>query len=147
MRRSQTRLARAGPQNEYAAHATGPPKSEEAPEVLSASDAVARSTRAAKNSSYPTTLTQPVSATISTAALTAGAGDERHRTARRHADWWLHVSRRYRRGLADLAGVAASMAEIGLLQPVVIRPDGKLIASVGDALFRDTLAQTYQFIE
>jgi hypothetical protein len=39
------------------------------------------------------------------------------------------------------------MAEIGLLQPVVIRPDGKLIASVGDALFRDTLAQTYQFIE
>jgi hypothetical protein len=59
----------------------------------------------------------------------------------------VHVGKHYRRGLGDLAGLAASIAEIGLLQPVVIRPDGKLIAPVGDALFRDALAQTYRFIE
>jgi ParB family transcriptional regulator, chromosome partitioning protein len=30
--------------------------------------------------------------------------------------------------MGDLAGLAASLAELGLLHPVVIRPDGTLIA-------------------
>ena len=38
------------------------------------------------------------------------------------------VSGRHRRDMGDLAGLAASMAEVGLLHPVVVRPDGALIA-------------------
>jgi N6-adenosine-specific RNA methylase IME4 len=38
------------------------------------------------------------------------------------------VGKRHRRDLGDIAGLAASMAEPGLLQPIVIRPDGTLIA-------------------
>jgi ParB/RepB/Spo0J family partition protein len=38
------------------------------------------------------------------------------------------VGDRHRRDLGDVAGLAASMAELGLLQPIVVRPDGLLIA-------------------
>src|SRR5262249_42460239 len=38
------------------------------------------------------------------------------------------VGERHRRDLGDIAGLAASIAEVGLLQPIVIRPDGMLIA-------------------
>jgi N6-adenosine-specific RNA methylase IME4 len=38
------------------------------------------------------------------------------------------VGKRHRRDLGDLDGLAASMAELGLLQPIVVRPDGRLIA-------------------
>jgi N6-adenosine-specific RNA methylase IME4/ParB-like chromosome segregation protein Spo0J len=38
------------------------------------------------------------------------------------------VGTRHRKDLGDVAGLAASMGELGLLQPVVVRPDGLLIA-------------------
>lgn len=38
------------------------------------------------------------------------------------------VGERHRRDLGDLDGLARSMAELGLLQPIVIRPEGMLIA-------------------
>lgn len=38
----------------------------------------------------------------------------------------IRADPRHRKG--DLDGLAASMAELGLLQPVVVRPDGTLIA-------------------
>jgi ParB/RepB/Spo0J family partition protein len=38
------------------------------------------------------------------------------------------VADRHRRDMGDIAGLAASMGELGLLQPVVVRPDGTLIA-------------------
>src|SRR5262249_36494954 len=38
------------------------------------------------------------------------------------------VSGRHRRDMGDIAGLAASMAELALLHPVVVRPDGALIA-------------------
>jgi N6-adenosine-specific RNA methylase IME4/ParB-like chromosome segregation protein Spo0J len=40
----------------------------------------------------------------------------------------IKVGERHRRDMGDIAGLAASMAELGLLQPIVVRPDGKLIA-------------------
>jgi N6-adenosine-specific RNA methylase IME4 len=40
----------------------------------------------------------------------------------------IKVGKRHRRDMGDIAGLAASMGELGLLQPVVVRPDGKLIA-------------------
>jgi ParB/RepB/Spo0J family partition protein len=40
----------------------------------------------------------------------------------------IRVGHRHRREMGDVAGLAASMAEFGLLHPVVIRPDGSLIA-------------------
>jgi ParB/RepB/Spo0J family partition protein len=40
----------------------------------------------------------------------------------------IRVGARHRKDMGDLDGLAASMAELGLLQPVVVRPDGKLIA-------------------
>src|SRR5215467_8213213 len=40
----------------------------------------------------------------------------------------LAIGERHRRDMGDLAGLAVSMAELGLLHPVVIRPDGTLIA-------------------
>ncbi|SRR6266851_5612839 len=36
----------------------------------------------------------------------------------------IRVGRRHRRDLGDIDGLAASIADIGLLQPVVIMPDG-----------------------
>ena len=40
----------------------------------------------------------------------------------------IRIGERHRRDMGDIAGVAASMPELGLLQPVVVRPDGTLIA-------------------
>jgi ParB family chromosome partitioning protein len=40
----------------------------------------------------------------------------------------IRVGERHRRDLGDLAGLAQSIASIGLLHPVVITPDGRLIA-------------------
>jgi N6-adenosine-specific RNA methylase IME4 len=40
----------------------------------------------------------------------------------------IKVGKRHRRDLGDIESLAASMGELGLLQPVVVRPDGKLIA-------------------
>ena len=38
------------------------------------------------------------------------------------------IGERHRRDLGDIDGLAASMGELGLLQPIVVRPDGILIA-------------------
>jgi N6-adenosine-specific RNA methylase IME4 len=38
------------------------------------------------------------------------------------------VGERHRRELGDIDGLARGMAELGLLHPIVVRPDGKLIA-------------------
>jgi ParB/RepB/Spo0J family partition protein len=40
----------------------------------------------------------------------------------------IKVGERHRRDMGDVAGLATSMGEIGLLQPIVVRPDGRLIA-------------------
>jgi ParB/RepB/Spo0J family partition protein len=40
----------------------------------------------------------------------------------------IRVGARHRKDMGDLEGLAASMAELELLQPVVVRPDGTLIA-------------------
>ena len=40
----------------------------------------------------------------------------------------IRVGPRHRRDHGDLAGLAASIAEVGLLHPVVVRDDGTLIA-------------------
>ncbi len=40
----------------------------------------------------------------------------------------IKVGRRHRKDLGDIAGLAASMDEIGLLHPPVVTPDRKLIA-------------------
>jgi ParB family chromosome partitioning protein len=40
----------------------------------------------------------------------------------------IRVGKRHRRDLGDIDGLAASMRDLGLLHPVVVRPDGKLIA-------------------
>jgi ParB/Sulfiredoxin domain len=44
------------------------------------------------------------------------------------ADIDIKVGDRHRHDLGDISGLAASIAEIGLPHPVVIRPDGTLIA-------------------
>src|ERR1051325_9043372 len=40
----------------------------------------------------------------------------------------IHVGHRHRRDLGDIVGLARSIAEVGLLHPIVVRPDGTLIA-------------------
>jgi ParB family chromosome partitioning protein len=40
----------------------------------------------------------------------------------------ITVGERHRRDMGDIAGLAASMAELGLLHPIVVRPAGTLIA-------------------
>jgi ParB family transcriptional regulator, chromosome partitioning protein len=40
----------------------------------------------------------------------------------------IKVGKRHRKDLGDIAGLAASIAEIGLQHPIVVRPDGMLIA-------------------
>ena len=40
----------------------------------------------------------------------------------------IRVGDHHRREMGDIAGLAASIAELGLLHPIVVRPDGKLIA-------------------
>jgi ParB family transcriptional regulator, chromosome partitioning protein len=53
-------------------------------------------------------------------------------TAEATASWLpideIVIGQRHRREMGDLDGLAASIAEIGLLHPVVVRPDGTLIA-------------------
>jgi N6-adenosine-specific RNA methylase IME4 len=46
----------------------------------------------------------------------------------------ITVGQRFRRDLGDIAGLAKSIAEIGLLHPIVVTPDGRLIA--GDRRLR-----------
>jgi hypothetical protein len=38
------------------------------------------------------------------------------------------VGTRHRKDMGDIAGLAASLAELSLLHPIVVRPDGVLIA-------------------
>jgi ParB/RepB/Spo0J family partition protein len=45
-----------------------------------------------------------------------------------HAIAKIRVGARHRRDMGDIAGLARSIAELGLLHPVVVRPDGRLIA-------------------
>ena len=40
----------------------------------------------------------------------------------------IRVGKRHRKDMGDVAGLAASMGAVGLLHPVVVTPDGKLIA-------------------
>src|SRR5262245_34002914 len=40
----------------------------------------------------------------------------------------IRIGKRHRREMGDIAALAASIEELGLLQPIVIRPDGMLIA-------------------
>jgi N6-adenosine-specific RNA methylase IME4 len=40
----------------------------------------------------------------------------------------IKIGKRHRKDMGDLDGLAASIADIGLLHPVVVRPDGRLIA-------------------
>src|SRR5262245_30673159 len=40
----------------------------------------------------------------------------------------IKVGKRHRKDLGDIAGLARSIEEVGLLHPVVIRPNGQLIA-------------------
>ena len=40
----------------------------------------------------------------------------------------IRVRSRYTKNLGDIASLAASIKELGLLHPIVIRPDGRLIA-------------------
>jgi ParB/RepB/Spo0J family partition protein len=40
----------------------------------------------------------------------------------------VRIGKRHRRDMGDISGLAASIAELGLLQPIVVRPDGFLIA-------------------
>ena len=47
-------------------------------------------------------------------------------TTRKISD--IVVGTRHRKDMGDLDGLAASMAELGLLHPIVVRPDGVLVA-------------------
>jgi ParB family chromosome partitioning protein len=40
----------------------------------------------------------------------------------------INVCNRYRKKLDDIESLAASIKELGLLHPIVVRPDGRLIA-------------------
>ena len=40
----------------------------------------------------------------------------------------IKVRNRYRKTLGDIQSFAASIKELGLLHPIVVRPDGRLIA-------------------
>ena len=40
----------------------------------------------------------------------------------------IRIGKRHRVDLGDVAGLSASIREVGLLHPIVIRPDGLLIA-------------------
>jgi N6-adenosine-specific RNA methylase IME4 len=40
----------------------------------------------------------------------------------------IRIGERHRKDLGDVEGLAAEMAELGLLQPIVVKPDGTLIA-------------------
>ena len=40
----------------------------------------------------------------------------------------IKVRNRYRKNLGDISSLAVSIEEVGLLHPIVVRPDGRLIA-------------------
>jgi ParB family chromosome partitioning protein len=40
----------------------------------------------------------------------------------------IKVRTRYRKSLGDIESLAANIKELGLLHPIVVRPDGRLIA-------------------
>ena len=40
----------------------------------------------------------------------------------------IKVRNRYRNSLGDIESLAANIKELGLLHPIVVRPDGRLIA-------------------
>jgi ParB/RepB/Spo0J family partition protein len=40
----------------------------------------------------------------------------------------IKVRNRYRKSLGDIESLAANIKELGLLHPIVVRPDGRLIA-------------------
>ena len=40
----------------------------------------------------------------------------------------IRIGERTRKDMGDIAGLAANIAEIGLLHPIVVKPDGTLIA-------------------
>src|SRR5215470_15308423 len=40
----------------------------------------------------------------------------------------IHIGERHRKDMGDITGLAASIKELGCLHPVVVRPDGTLIA-------------------
>src|SRR5262249_3880542 len=40
----------------------------------------------------------------------------------------IHIGKRHRKDMGDVDALARSMADLGLLQPIVIRPDDRLIA-------------------
>jgi hypothetical protein len=43
----------------------------------------------------------------------------------------VHIGERHRREMGVIAGLAASIAELGLLHPIVVTPDGKLSPARG----------------
>jgi ParB family chromosome partitioning protein len=55
------------------------------------------------------------------------ASQQPHGGPSRHIDEII-IGDRHRRDMGDLDAFAADIAEIGLLHPIVIRPDGRLIA-------------------
>jgi hypothetical protein len=54
----------------------------------------------------------------------------------------IQIGTRHRREMGDVAALASSMGELGLLQPVVVRPDGILIA--GERRLRGRIRPTVQ---
>jgi ParB-like chromosome segregation protein Spo0J len=44
----------------------------------------------------------------------------------------IKVPNRYRTSLGDIEPLAANVKELGLLHPIAVRPDGRLIAGEGD---------------
>jgi ParB-like nuclease domain len=57
--------------------------------------------------------------------------NKRNRNGRMTETWPIDaiiVGGRFRRDFGDIEGLAASIADLGLLQPIVISPDGRLLA-------------------
>src|SRR5262245_8424756 len=65
--------------------------------------------------SFPVNGTEPTQQATSTQAPTRRPDE-------------IIVGERHRRDMGDIDGLAASLGELGLLHPIVIRPDGTLIA-------------------
>src|SRR5215831_17083527 len=63
---------------------------------------------------------------MSKSGTTPGIASERLPKAHQIND--IVVGTRHRKDMGDIDGLAASMAELGLLHPIVVRPDGTLIA-------------------
>jgi hypothetical protein len=63
-----------------------------------------------------------------TGASVKGRSGNAHHIARRFPLDQIRVGKRHRKELGDVAGLAASIEDIGLLHPIVVTPDGQLIA-------------------